>query len=151
MKLAAYITAYDDYRAVESCVTDLKKQSFTLNFMNSNSRLSHLFSRLKYLYAVLKFRGMRYALAKLLKKLYQKLDNSQPPIEVLPAASTNDEAYSKWLSKNFPREADLRKMAETVEIFGYKPVISIIMPVFNTPKRFLHEAIESVLNQVYPY
>ena len=151
MKLAAYITAYDDYRAVESCVTDLKKQSFTLNFMNSNSRLSHLFSRLKYLYAVLKFRGMRYALAKLLKKLYQKLDNSQPPIEVLPAASTNDEAYSKWLSNNFPREADLRKMAETVEIFGYKPVISIIMPVFNTPKRFLHEAIESVLNQVYPY
>jgi glycosyltransferase involved in cell wall biosynthesis len=47
--------------------------------------------------------------------------------------------------------ADLQKLAETIELFRYKPTISIIMPVFNTPEEFLVEAIDSVLNQIYPY
>jgi len=128
-----------------------RKEATNLNSTSSNLRLRHLFSRLKYYYAVLKVKGIRYVLAKLLKKLYVKLDNSQPSIEVLPTASSSDEPYSRWLSKNFPREADLRKMAETVDIFKYKPVISIIIPVFNPPEQFLREAIESVLKQVYPY
>ena len=101
--------------------------------MSFTSRFRHL-SRLKYLLAF-KVKGIRYGIAKLLKKLYYQLENP----------------YHKWLSKNFPREADLRKMAETVEIFGYKPVISVVMPVFNTRESFLRAAIESVLNQVYPY
>lgn len=42
-------------------------------------------------------------------------------------------------------------MAETVEILNYKPVISIVVPVFNTPEHYLREAIESVIDQVYPY
>ncbi len=41
-------------------------------------------------------------------------------------------------------------MAEAVERFLYKPLISVIMPVYNTPEPFLREAIQSVLNQVYP-
>ncbi|MBE9163728.1 tetratricopeptide repeat protein [Tychonema sp. LEGE 06208] len=62
-----------------------------------------------------------------------------------------DPAYTKWRAKNSPREADLRKMAEIVEIFNYKPLISIVMPAYNTPENYLQEAIESVLNQIYPY
>ncbi|MEG4200416.1 glycosyltransferase, partial [Microcoleus sp. Pol12A5] len=62
-----------------------------------------------------------------------------------------DPAYTKWRAKNSPREADLRKMAETLEIFSYKPLISIVMPAYNTPENYLQEAIESVLNQIYPY
>jgi glycosyltransferase involved in cell wall biosynthesis len=42
-------------------------------------------------------------------------------------------------------------MADIVGIFSYKPVISIIVPVFNPPEQFLRQAIESVLNQVYHY
>ncbi|WP_449419471.1 tetratricopeptide repeat protein [Phormidium nigroviride] len=61
-----------------------------------------------------------------------------------------DSAYTRWRAKNSPREADLRKMAETVEIFSYKPLISIIMPVYNTPENYLREAIDSVLHQIYP-
>ena len=122
---------------------------------DSKSVLSDLFLRLKYLFAVFKVRGLRYSLAKFFKKIYYRLDESTLPVEVLPnlraASSPSEELYHRWLSKNFPREAELQKMAETVEIFNYKPVISLIMPVFNTPERFLREAIESVLNQVYPY
>ena len=128
-----------------------RKEAEQLNSTNSNSQLSHLFSQLKYRYAVVKVKGIRYALAKLFKKLYYKLDNSQPPIEIISTDSHNGDPYYSWLSKNFPREADIRKMAETLEIFAYKPVISVVMPVFNTPEHFLRAAIESVLNQVYPY
>ena len=42
-------------------------------------------------------------------------------------------------------------MSEAVESFGYKPLISVIMPVYNTPEYFLREAIQSVIDQVYPY
>ena len=122
---------------------------------DSNSGLRRLFLKLKYFSAVLKVRGIRYSLAKVFQKIYYRLDRSAPPVQVLPelqsATSPADELYYTWLSKNFPREAELKKMAETVEVFSYKPVISIIMPVFNTPERFLREAIDSVLKQVYPY
>ncbi|WP_293336571.1 tetratricopeptide repeat protein [Microcoleus sp. CAWBG58] len=62
-----------------------------------------------------------------------------------------DPAYTKWRAKHSPRESDLRKMAETLEIFSYKPLISIVMPAYNTPENYLREALDSVLNQIYPY
>ncbi|MGB3191654.1 MAG: glycosyltransferase, partial [Limnoraphis sp.] len=41
-------------------------------------------------------------------------------------------------------------MSEAVESFRDKPLISVIMPVYNTSERFLREAIQSVIDQVYP-
>ncbi|MGV0104106.1 Glycosyltransferase 2-like domain-containing protein [Nostoc sp. DSM 114160] len=40
---------------------------------------------------------------------------------------------------------------ETASSLDFQPVISIIFPVFNTPEPYLKPAIESVLNQIYPY
>jgi glycosyltransferase involved in cell wall biosynthesis len=42
-------------------------------------------------------------------------------------------------------------MPEIVESLGYKPRISIIVPVYNPPELLLREMIQSVLDQVYPY
>ncbi|NJO42794.1 MAG: glycosyltransferase family 2 protein [Cyanobacteria bacterium RU_5_0] len=42
-------------------------------------------------------------------------------------------------------------MAEGVTSLRYQPLISIIMPVYNTPEQFLREAIDSVLRQIYPH
>lgn len=42
-------------------------------------------------------------------------------------------------------------MSETVLSLGYKPIVSIVMPVYNAPEPFLREAIQSVLNQAYPH
>ncbi len=121
-------------------------------------RYNRLFLRVKKLYATLKARGVQHTTAKVLRKIAQKLEREAPQvvqivqIETLHEIPRSDDAdYQQWLKKNYPRQADLRKMAQTVEIFSYKPVISVIMPVFNTPERFLREAIASVLNQVYPY
>lgn len=88
----------------------------------------------------------------------EKPQVSEPPAESTPEINQPipekkpwDIIYHQWLSQNLPREADLKKLAETVEIFPYKPVISVIMPVYNTPARYLIEALESVRNQIYPY
>jgi tetratricopeptide (TPR) repeat protein len=62
-----------------------------------------------------------------------------------------DPMYQLWREQHEPRLADLQKMAETIDLFSYKPVISIILPIYNTPNQFLREAIDSVVNQIYPY
>ncbi|MEG4457143.1 tetratricopeptide repeat protein [Microcoleus sp. N9_A1] len=112
------------------------------------------------------FAWSHYNLGKILakqNKLSESIESYQKAIEIEPKLFSEDyqslrdilpdnqDTYSKWRAKNCPREADLRKMAEMVEIFSYKPLISVVMPVFNTPEKFLREAIESVLNQIYPY
>ncbi len=112
------------------------------------------------------FAWSHYNLGKILakqSKLSESIESYQKAIELEPKLFSQDyqslrdilpdnqDTYSRWRAKNSPREADLRKMAEMVEIFSYKPLISVVMPVFNTPENFLREAIESVLNQIYPY
>ncbi|NUN64582.1 glycosyltransferase family 2 protein [Pseudanabaena biceps] len=109
------------------------------------------FVKLNNLIVILKTKGLRHASAKILKKIYLKLNDSFLDIDFSSEALSFDVAYSKWLNKNFPREADFLKMAEILEIFSYKPVISIIMPVFDSSEQILRETIKSVINQVYPY
>jgi len=65
--------------------------------------------------------------------------------------SSPEDIYGRWLEENSPSLADLDRMAKTVKTFSYKPLISVIMPVYNAPESFLREAIESVIDQIYPY
>jgi len=58
------------------------------------------------------------------------------------------DAYECWILKNEPTLKELEKQREYK--FNYQPKISIIVPVFNTPRQFLIEMIESVLGQTYP-
>lgn len=66
-------------------------------------------------------------------------------------AAPNDDVYAQWLRENLPTAEDYRNMAKSVNRFDYKPFISVVMPTYNTPERFLREAIQAVLDQVYPY
>ncbi len=59
--------------------------------------------------------------------------------------------YYRWLLENYPRKDDLKEMDETINLFTYQPLISIIIPVYNTPEDFLREMLDSVLAQVYPH
>lgn len=61
-------------------------------------------------------------------------------------------SYKDWINKyDTINKDDINAMKLHVTNFGYLPVFSIIMPVYNTPIKFLEEAIKSVLNQVYPH
>lgn len=60
-------------------------------------------------------------------------------------------SYKDWIRKNdlvnkkskFAFQKEYKSLAE-------KPLISVVMPVFNAPSCFLVEAIESVISQIYP-
>jgi GT2 family glycosyltransferase len=61
-------------------------------------------------------------------------------------------AYRRWLKRHDAlRPGDLDLIARHVANMRSRPLISVLMPVFNTPERLLREAIESVLGQLYPH
>ena len=57
-------------------------------------------------------------------------------------------SYRKFLKEHPVTEAELDKQRHTV--FTYNPVISIVIPLYNTPERFLTELIQSFTAQTYP-
>jgi GT2 family glycosyltransferase len=72
---------------------------------------------------------------------------SQIPIPVVNPASP----YANWIRKyEIPEFSNIWKILNEIQTFELKPKISIIMPVYNTPEKFLREAIESVVSQSYP-
>ncbi|NJO81184.1 MAG: glycosyltransferase, partial [Cyanobacteria bacterium RM1_2_2] len=76
---------------------------------------------------------------------------TQPTIPKLkPQEAATETDYERWQKQHEPRPADYRRMRETVKLLTYQPVISIIVPTYNTPEPFLREAIDSVRNQIYP-
>ena len=110
----------------------------------------NLVIRGKHYWNILRAKGLPYAANKVLQKSIEKAKYVPVPSHALPniPQSTNIN-YQKWLNKNYPTPEILKQKAQKVEKFSYKPLISLIMPAFNTPECFLREAIESVLNQVY--
>lgn len=59
--------------------------------------------------------------------------------------------YQEWILLNEPDEDELDVQRTAAEKLQYKPVFSIITPVFNPPADVFEELIESVLDQTYPY
>ncbi len=58
-------------------------------------------------------------------------------------------AYDAWILENEPGEADLLKQREEAQAFLYRPLISIIVPVYETDEGMLIRMIESVRAQTY--
>lgn len=55
--------------------------------------------------------------------------------------------YASWIRKNTPSQKELKKQRNTK--FAQEPKISIIVPLYNTPKKYLLELIEYVQKQTY--
>ena len=60
-----------------------------------------------------------------------------------------DSQYQMWLAQRQATPAALEKLRVEARLLPYRPTISIVTPVYNTEKRWLEKAIESVLAQVY--
>ncbi len=56
-------------------------------------------------------------------------------------------AMTHYGTESFPSEETRKEQESTV--FEKMPLISILVPLYNTPERFLRDMIESVLNQTY--
>lgn len=55
--------------------------------------------------------------------------------------------YAKWYQEHMASQEQLEKQRNTT--FAYEPRISIVIPLYNTPKQYLKELIESVQAQSY--
>ena len=59
----------------------------------------------------------------------------------------NDYDYGEWYELTKPTEEELKAQKEAV--FDYMPKLSIVIPVFKTPERYLKEMLDSILAQTY--
>lgn len=65
-------------------------------------------------------------------------------------AATQRDAYRMWVREHdTPTAGELKRLRESIQEFRKTPLISVVMPVFNTPPQVLEEAIRSVREQVY--
>lgn len=114
------------------------------DFKNMNS-----YNLVLYL-ALLKFLKDPKLIIKFLKKIKQTGFKSAFQMAKQKLIQGSD--YSLWLQMyDTITEEDKKKIKEHISKLKNKPTFSIIMPVYNTPERYLREAIESVINQIYPY
>jgi glycosyltransferase involved in cell wall biosynthesis len=79
------------------------------------------------------------------KKVWRKVQQ-QKRTRGKPAALTE---YQQWFEEHRASAEDLASMRHEVRAFASQPLISILMPVFDTPVPWLREAVGSVLTQVY--
>ena len=64
---------------------------------------------------------------------------------------TRNADYRAWVARHDTLSEDCRsRIAAHVDLLPYRPRISIVMPVFNAPERWLRRAVESVREQLYP-
>ncbi len=67
-------------------------------------------------------------------------------------APAHIESYEQWIDAyDAPTVATLQGQVQQAGTFAYQPTFSVIMPVYNTPERWLQRAIDSVRAQTYPH
>ena len=99
--------------------------------------------------------GLRGAAAKTIQ-LYQRegFSGLKRGLRIMWAALDSDgfdrNDYTKWISRYDTLTDEIRvKMHAHIEMMRTKPLISVVMPVYNTKTEWLIQAIESVRKQIY--
>ena len=59
--------------------------------------------------------------------------------------------YQKWVEQNRLTEQDIASAHQKISSWQIHPKFSVITPVYNVEGKWLEKAIESVLNQIYPF
>ena len=59
----------------------------------------------------------------------------------------NDYDYGEWYNLTKPTEEELQTQRETV--LPYEPLLSIVIPAYKTPEKYLREMMDSILAQTY--
>ncbi|WP_449429421.1 glycosyltransferase family 2 protein [Rhodanobacter umsongensis] len=69
-----------------------------------------------------------------------------------PSLSRGASNYPDWVEQyDTLRESDREAMRQQSKALARRPVISVVMPVYNSPEVWLQRCLDSVLQQAYPY
>ena len=93
--------------------------------------------------------GFKQALAKSVKVLFQS--GPQGLAAAVQRASDQSLSYADWIAQNEPASANYAGFKASAMTWASQPLVSVIMPTYNSPLNFLAQAIESVKAQVYPH
>lgn len=103
-------------------------------------KIKHIKNQVKYYY---KKYGFIKTIKKILIKTYKKIFRRSQNIQII-----NDrEKYQIWIKNNEPNEKELMEQRNT--IFKNSPKISIVVPMYNTPKNFFEELVDCLIKQTY--
>ena len=70
-------------------------------------------------------------------------------VRVIERKKRQEIPYDAWYQKQKISEAEARRQREEVMQWEEKPMVSICVPLYKTPEKFLCEMIDSVCNQTY--
>ena len=97
--------------------------------------------------------GLRRAEARFRRerhRLLRRIGLRKEPVAT-DRAEPKPEAYAAWIAAyQTLDEADRRAIREEIGRFARRPLLSVVIPVFNTPGRWLQRAIDSIREQLYP-
>jgi O-antigen biosynthesis protein len=75
-----------------------------------------------------------------------------PPVVKGGDVSFHGRSHQDWVRLfSTPQQDDIFEIKESINALARRPIISIVMPVFNTPEFALRAAIDSVRGQLYPH
>ena len=63
--------------------------------------------------------------------------------------SADASEYAQWIEQTEPKKEELEKQAFIEQSLAYRPLLSIIIPVYKLPSSILEDTINSVLKQTY--
>jgi O-antigen biosynthesis protein len=79
-------------------------------------------------------------------ELFEQFENKKFLYNYKP----NVDEYEEWISINELSREEVEKIYLTIENFIYKPLVSIVTPVYNVNPKWLRLCVDSVLSQFYP-
>ncbi|HAY6985906.1 TPA: glycosyltransferase family 2 protein, partial [Enterococcus faecium] len=85
-------------------------------------------------------KGINYARTHGVKKAIRRVK-----LELKPGSID----YAEWISRH--EKPDLKEQRKEAQGFAYRPLISILMPVYNVEIKWLEKCIDSVLDQTYDH
>lgn len=82
------------------------------------------------------------------RKLYAGLDGN---VNDTPEHYSHEDAYAAWVENRRLTDADRERLRAEAERMADPPVISVLVPTYNTPADLLRKCLDSVLRQTYPH
>ena len=116
-----------------------------LSIIKKINNASNLITNIKIELKLGGIKGLKNKIVEVSNRPIRSINNS--------ATSTTDEGYKERIALEVflkqQNEFTKKEFEDEINKLEYKPLISIIMPVYNVPTKWLDKAIESVENQYY--
>ena len=129
LKNKMFTVCFENKMTVKETTVDVKKYDFE-NSPRGRMMQTLSLSRRKENRKIIREKGFSY----FVKFVQEQMDVEQ-------------EDYGAWLRAHQPNSKELKKQRKTK--FAYEPKISIVIPLFNTPIRYLDELLVSITSQTY--